>query len=143
MLGVRGPVKNDRLGLDYVGVKVPMFSFSRLVGADPMLGVEMMAQGEVGCFGDDLHEAFLHGLLATGFRFPSRGILLSLGPVADKYWFADEARVIVEELKLAICATPGTAEMLFEINVPCTTLEKRPNERRMPSTCSNAVISTR
>jgi hypothetical protein len=51
--------------------------------------------------------------------------------------------VIVEELKLAICATPGTAEMLFEINVPCTTLEKRPNERRMPSTCSNAVISTR
>jgi len=118
-------VKNDSLGLDYVGVKVPMFSFSRLVGADPMLGVEMMAQGEVGCFGDDLHEAFLHGLLATGFRFPSRGILLSLGPVADKYWFADEARVIVEELKLAICATPGTAEMHSAHHRPATRSRRR------------------
>ena len=45
-----------------------MFSFSRLVGADPMLGVEMASTGEVGCFGDDLHEALLHALLATGFR---------------------------------------------------------------------------
>ena len=70
MLGVDGPVRNESLNLDHVGVKVPMFSFSRLVGADPMLGVEMMSTGEVGCFGDDLHEALLHGLVATGFRFP-------------------------------------------------------------------------
>jgi carbamoyl-phosphate synthase large subunit len=34
-----------------VAVKAPMFSFSRLVGADPMLGVEMASTGEVGCFG--------------------------------------------------------------------------------------------
>ena len=54
-------------------VKAPMFSFSRLVGADPMLGVEMASTGEVGCFGDDLHEALLHALLATGFRFPKQG----------------------------------------------------------------------
>ena len=58
-----------------------MFSFSRLVGADPMLGVEMASTGEVGCFGDDLHEALLHALLATGFRFPQQGVLLSLGPL--------------------------------------------------------------
>ena len=38
-------------------------------------------------------------LLATGFRFPRRGVLLSLGPVADKYWFADEARVIAERAR--------------------------------------------
>ena len=129
MLGIAGPVKNESLNLDYVGVKVPMFSFSRLVGADPMLGVEMMSTGEVGCFGDDLNEALLHGLLATGFRFPKRGVLLSLGPVADKYWFADEARVIVKELRLPIYATRGTAEMLGEIGIACTAVEKQAGEQ--------------
>jgi carbamoyl-phosphate synthase large subunit len=126
MLGAAGSVRNDSLNLDYVGVKAPMFSFSRLVGADPMLGVEMMSTGEVGCFGDDLDEALLHALLATGFRFPRIGVLLSLGPVADKYWFADEAKVIAEELRLPIYATRGTAEMLGEIGVACTVVEKQP-----------------
>ena len=102
-----------------------MFSFARLVGADPMLGVEMASTGEVGCFGDDLHEALLHGLLATGFRFPRCGVLLSLGPIADKYWFADEARVIANELRLPIYATPGTAEMLSAIGLACTVVEKQ------------------
>lgn len=125
MLGVAGPVRNDSLNLEHVGVKVPMFSFSRLVGADPMLGVEMMSTGEVGCFGSDLHEALLHGLLATGFRFPRRGVLLSLGPIADKYWFVDEARVIAEELLLPIFATRGTAEMLGEVGIACTVVEKQ------------------
>jgi carbamoyl-phosphate synthase large subunit len=125
MLGARGVVTNDSLNLDHVGVKVPMFSFSRLVGADPMLGVEMMSTGEVGCFGDDLHEALLHGMVATGFRFPRRGVLLSLGPVADKYWFADEARVIADELKLPIYATHGTAEMLAGIGIACTAVAKQ------------------
>lgn len=129
MLGFAGAVQNDSLNLDHVGVKVPMFSFSRLVGADPMLGVEMMSTGEVGCFGDDLHEALLHALLATGFRFPERGVLLSLGPVADKYWFADEARVIAEELRLPVYATRGTAEMLTEIGITCTAVEKQISEQ--------------
>jgi carbamoyl-phosphate synthase large subunit len=129
MLGVAGAVQNDSLNLDHVAVKAPMFSFSRLVGADPMLGVEMMSTGEVGCFGDDLQEALLHALLATGFRFPKKGVLLSLGPVADKYWFQDEARAIVDELRLPVYATRGTGEMLAEIGIACTVVEKHPNDR--------------
>ncbi len=124
MLGVAQEVFNDSLDLDYVGVKAPMFSFSRLVGADPFLGVEMTSTGEVGCLGWDLHDALLHGLLSTGMRFPRKGVLLSLGPVVDKYWFADEARVIADELKLPIFATRGTAEMLLEVGIPCTMVEK-------------------
>jgi carbamoyl-phosphate synthase large subunit len=129
MLGVRREVTNNSLDLDYVGVKVPMFSFSRLVGADPMLGVEMASTGEVGCLGRDIHEALLHGLLATGFRFPRRGVLLSLGPVADKYWFADEARVIASELRLPIYATAGTAEALRTIGIECVLVEKTEGPR--------------
>jgi carbamoyl-phosphate synthase large subunit len=126
MLGVRRPVQNRALDLDYVVAKVPMFSFPRLVGADPLLGVEMASTGEVGCFGDDAHEALLHGLLATGFRFPEKAVLLSLGPITDKYSFADEARTLHEELKLKIYATPGTAEALEQLDIPVTPLSKVP-----------------
>jgi carbamoyl-phosphate synthase large subunit len=124
MLGVSREIVNKSLDLDYVGVKAPMFSFSRLAGADPMLGVEMLSTGEVGCLGRDLHEALHHALLATGMTFPRKGVLLSLGPVADKYWFADEARIIANELQLPIYATRGTADMLAEIGIPCTAVEK-------------------
>jgi carbamoyl-phosphate synthase large subunit len=126
MLGVSRKIVNPSLlDLDYVGVKAPMFSFSRVAGADPMLGVEMMSTGEVGCLGRDLHEALQHALLATGMRFPRNGVLLSLGPVVDKYWFAEEARIIVQELQLPIYATRGTAEILAELGIACTAVEKR------------------
>lgn len=71
--------------LDYLVYKFPRWDISKF-------GVEMASTGEVGCFGDDLHEALLHALQATGFRFPRNRVLLSLGPVEDKFWFADEAR---------------------------------------------------
>ncbi len=119
-----------------------MFSFSRLVGADPMLGVEMASTGEVGCFGDDVHEALLHALIATGFRFPKKGVLLSLGPLQDKYWFADEARVIAEQLGLPIFATPGTAEALRSArHRQHQPGQGRPPTARAPSTPSRTAAS--
>jgi carbamoyl-phosphate synthase large subunit len=124
MLGSRRPITLNSLELDYVGIKVPMFSFSRLVGADPLLGVEMASTGEVGCLGNDVHEALLLGLVSTGFRVPSKAILLSLGPVSGKFAFSEEARAIHDELKLEIFATAGTATMLKEIDVPCTVVGK-------------------
>jgi carbamoyl-phosphate synthase large subunit len=124
MLGVARPVRLESVDLDYVGVKSPMFSFSRLYGVDPMPGVEMASTGEVGCLGADLHEALLQSLVATGFRIPVRGVLLSLGPLAEKFSFAEEARVISEALQLPIYATPGTAEMLGEVGVSCISVEK-------------------
>jgi carbamoyl-phosphate synthase large subunit len=127
MLGVsRNIVNPNLLDLGYVAVKAPMFSFSRVAGADPILGVEMMSTGEVGCLGRDLHEALEHALLATGTRFPRKGVLLSLGPVGDKYWFVEEARMIVQELELPIYATQGTAEVLAGEGIPCTAVEKTP-----------------
>jgi carbamoyl-phosphate synthase large subunit len=124
MLKVRREVTNRSLDLDYVGVKAPMFSFGRLLGADPVLGVEMASTGEVGCLGRDVHEALLNALVSTGFRFPERGVLLSLGPLADKYSFADEAKVIAEELRLPIYATTGTAEMLQTLGIQCVPVAK-------------------
>lgn len=60
MIGVSArPYQISLIDLDYVGIKAPLFSFSRLLGADPSLGVEMMSTGEVACFGEDKYEAFL------------------------------------------------------------------------------------
>ncbi|MGB5131255.1 MAG: carbamoyl-phosphate synthase (glutamine-hydrolyzing) large subunit [Steroidobacteraceae bacterium] len=128
MLGVAGGANCASLDLDHVGVKVPMFSFARLAGVDPMLGVEMASTGEVGCLGDDLQDALLAALAAAGFRTPRRGVLLSLGPVEDKYWFADEARLIHERLKLPIYATEGTADALLGLGIPCRPVAKRPGD---------------
>ncbi|KAI7101141.1 hypothetical protein KC352_g37882, partial [Hortaea werneckii] len=64
---------------DYVGVKVPQFSFSRLSGADPVMGVEMASTGEVACFGRTKYEAYIKGLVSTGFKLPKKNILLSIG----------------------------------------------------------------
>jgi len=117
------PVINP-LELDYVGVKSPMFSYGRIHGADPLLGVEMGSTGEVGCVASTFNEALLLSLESTGFRVPRTGVLLSLGPRSEKFAFTDEALVIRDELGLPIYATPGTAEMLHEIGVECRMLSK-------------------
>lgn len=130
MLGVRTPVENRALDLDYVAVKAPQFSFPRLVGADPILGVEMASTGEVGCFGDDGDDALLRGMMATGFRIPKKGVLLSLGPVVDKYSFLEEARALSGTLGLKLYATAGTAEALAAHGIPCVALSKGEGEGR-------------
>lgn len=57
---------------DYVAVKAAQFSFGRLTGADPVLDVEMASTGEVGCFGDDVDEAFLKAELSVGSKIPEK-----------------------------------------------------------------------
>src|SRR5437899_415566 len=80
--------------LDYVGVKAPHFSFTRLQGADPTVGVEMASTGEVGCLGDDFEEAFLKALISVGFKFPVKSVLLSTGPLKDKVTFIESAKLL-------------------------------------------------
>jgi len=59
--------------LPYVGVKVPQFSFKRLPGADPSLGVEMSSTGEVACFHQKMHGAYLRALQSTYMKMPKVG----------------------------------------------------------------------
>ncbi|CAG4882923.1 carbamoyl-phosphate synthase large subunit [Georgfuchsia toluolica] len=120
------------IDLDYVGVKAPQFSFMRLEGADPVLGVEMASTGEVGCIGDDFEEAFLKALLAVGFRLPVKNALLSTGPIEDKAAFLESARTL-RDLGINLFATAGTATFL-NANGVGTTLLHWPSEGRSPNT---------
>ena len=81
--------------IDRIGVKASQFSFARLQNADPVLGVDMSSTGEVGCLGDDLNEALLNALIATGYRLPKKNILISSGAVKDKGARLDPARELV------------------------------------------------
>ncbi len=126
--------QRDPLALPYVAVKAPMFSFRRITGADPILGVEMTSTGEAGCFGRTLEEALAKALLSTGFRFPRRGVLLSLGPPHDKPRFIAEARRLAE-LGLRLHATAGTASELRAAGIACAEVDKGEEESGSPALC--------
>lgn len=65
---------------DFLAVKVPQFSWTRLAGADPYLGVEMASTGEMACFGKDLIEAYWTAMQSTmNFRLPQPGEGLLFG----------------------------------------------------------------
>ena len=109
--------------LDYVGVKFPQFSFPRLKGADPVLGVEMASTGEVACFGDDLEEAFLKSYLAVGHKIPKKNILLSVGKMKDKISMLDATKRM-QKAGYSLFATEGTYNFLNENGVKVTLLHK-------------------
>ena len=109
--------KPSKSAFDYVGVKASQFSFSRLGGADPVLGVDMASTGEVGCLGDDTDEAVLKSLLAVGLRVPHKAVLLSTGTPKQK---ADmlEAAHMLHRAGLKIYATSGTCQFLNDNGIP-------------------------
>ncbi|OMH85528.1 Protein pyrABCN [Zancudomyces culisetae] len=113
--------------VDYVAVKVPQFSFSRLLGADPILGVEMASTGEVAAFGRDKYDAYIKALLATGFTIPKKNVLVSIGSYKEKVELLDSIRKLVEVVGLTVYATPGTADFFNENNVNVKVLDVSSN----------------
>ena len=125
------PYTISLLDIDYVCVKAPMFSFTRLRGADPMLGVEMASTGEVACFGENAHDAFLKALKASDTKFNSTApkkrllesssglktkaatILLSIANEDFCTEFLNAARILIT-LGYELAATPGTAKFYRE-----------------------------
>jgi hypothetical protein len=81
-------------------VKNPIFSWTRLAGADPLLGVEMASTGEVACFGRDLNEAFFTSLFSNHNNFSKMpmtkgsGVLISLDHLSEP----EEAAYVASEL---------------------------------------------
>lgn len=109
--------------LDYVGVKAPQFSFSRIKGADPILRVEMSSTGEVACFGKDIYEAFLKSVIATGIHLPKKSVFISLAGEENKIKFLKSAQII-NSLGLKIYATAGTSAFLAKHSIPNQKLYK-------------------
>jgi len=141
MLGENVRGRYHTLDLDYVAVKVPQFSFSRLKGADPVLYVEMTSTGESACLGDSLEEAWLKAAIANGLRLPEKSLLLSVG--------GDDAKMkLLESLrKLAaagfdIYATSGTHKFLQANEVKSRPVRKVSDPTRdMTQSSSIGIVS--
>ena len=131
MLGRDIKGKYNTIDLDYVGVKAPQFSFSRLHGADPVLSVEMASTGEVACLGNDLNEAFLKALLSVGFVIPNLNVLLSTGPIKSKAYLLESIKKL-DEMGFKLYATEGTARFLQENGIKAEILYW-PLDKREPN----------
>ncbi|MDR2891390.1 MAG: carbamoyl-phosphate synthase (glutamine-hydrolyzing) large subunit [Alistipes sp.] len=118
--------------LDYVGIKAPQFSFSRLQKADPVLGVEMSSTGEVGCLGDDYSEAILKSMISVGYAIPRKNILLSTGDAHAKTDMLGAARALAAK-GYNLFATGGTADFLAANGVEATMLHW-PDSPEKPNT---------
>ena len=118
MLGipVEKPHKNA-FDLDYVGIKASQFSFSRLQGADPVLGVDMSSTGEVGCLGENTSEALLKAMLSVGQEIPKKSVLLSTGGTKQKVDMLDAAHKLYDK-GYTLYATGGTHKFLTDNGIP-------------------------
>ena len=115
-LDVEKPHKNA-FDLDYVGIKASQFSFSRLQGADPVLGVDMASTGEVGCIGNDSAEALIKAMISVGNRVPAKSVLLSTGTPKQKADMLDAAHELANR-GYTIYATGGTHSYLNDNGIP-------------------------
>ena len=132
MLGQRVEKPNKSVfDLDYVGIKASQFSFARLQKADPVLGVDMMSTGEVGCLGDDTNEAVLKSMLSVGYRIPERSVLLSTGGYKQKVDMLDAAQLLHSK-GYTLYATQGTHDMLAENGIPSTLVFWPTDEGKQP-----------
>ena len=125
------PVTPNIKKLNYLGIKAPQFSFSRISGADPLLSVEMASTGEVACMGSDLHDAFLKSLLASGYSVPEKNVLVSLGGIENKEKFLESSKKLAG-MGYEIFATPNTSEFLKNNGV-ANTLVHKISEQKNPN----------
>jgi carbamoyl-phosphate synthase large subunit len=140
MLGVPAEKPNKSVfELDYVGVKAPQFSFSRLAKADPVLGVDMSSTGEVGCIGEGFYEAILKAMFSVGYRVPKKSILLSTGPARSKVELLNSAKAL-RERGHKLYATRGTQQFLQNAGVEAQ-VAYWPDEDKSPNTIE--LIRTR
>ncbi len=99
--------------IHHVGVKVPQFSFMRLSGADPVLGVEMLSTGEVACLGETFADAFSKALQSAEFCMPppNGSVLITVGGQEPKRRAVALAKAF-EQIGFTIYATKHTAEVM-------------------------------
>jgi hypothetical protein len=117
--------------LNHVAVKAPQFSYQRLLGADPVPGIEMTSTGEVACFGDNKYEAFLKSMISVPpyFKLPNkhRTILLS-GNVTDS--FIPSAKTLVEG-GYKLYASSHVAPLLDQYGVRHTLLSHKEDDSEL------------
>ena len=109
--------------MNFVSVKVPVFSFEKLAGLDTHLGPEMKSTGEVLGIGRNLSEALYKGLLAAGYKMKKTGGVFITVTDKDKPEIVPIAQRF-HKLGFSLYATRGTAVILEENGLPVSRVQK-------------------
>lgn len=107
----------------HIGIKAPVFSFSKLTELDVVLGPEMKSTGEIMGIDTTYEKALFKALVASGISIPRKGQIVVTLADKDK----DEALPVIsqiQQLGYDLLATKGTADFLQKNNVLCKSVNK-------------------
>ena len=113
----------------YVAVKVPVFSFEKLINVDNHLGPEMKSTGEVLGIASTLEEALYKGLIGAGYKMKRGGGVFITVRNSDKCEIGDVAKKYAD-LGFKIYATECTANYLHEYGINAITVKKIHEDKR-------------
>lgn len=108
---------------DYVAVKAPVFSFSKMGLVEIALGPEMKSTGEVMGIGRTYSEALFKAIHGANMRIPEKGHILMTVADRDKEEAARLAKGFID-LGYHIQATGGTGKYFEEHGIPCVIVNK-------------------
>lgn len=108
---------------DYVAIKAPVFSFSKLGLVEIKLGPEMKSTGEVMGIGHTYEEALYKAVIAANLMIPAGGSILITVSDRDKKETASLARGFVKLGYKLIC-TSGTGSYFQSLGIPVEIIKK-------------------
>ncbi|MFU7501854.1 MAG: carbamoyl-phosphate synthase (glutamine-hydrolyzing) large subunit [Candidatus Karelsulcia muelleri] len=114
--------KYNFLTIDYVGVKSSQFSFSRLEGSEPILGVDMVSTGEVGCLGYTFNEALIKSMLSVGYNIPKKNILIYINSIKNIKIMLNYIKLLIRN-NYIIFSKNGTYNFFIENNILCNKID--------------------
>ncbi len=107
----------------YIAIKMPVFSFEKLRGAETSLGPEMKSTGECLGIAKTYHEALYKAFLGAGVNLPKHKKMIMTVKKQDREEAVELGRRLIA-LGYEIFATEGTAEALTDNGIPATTIRK-------------------
>lgn len=108
---------------EYIAIKMPVFSFEKLRGAEISLGPEMKSTGECLGIAKTFHEALYKAFLGAGINLPKHKKMIMTVKKSDRGEAVELGKRLVA-LGYEIYATEGTAAALSEKGVPATVINK-------------------
>ena len=107
----------------YFAVKVPVFSFEKLMDVDTHLGPEMKSTGEVLGIASTMEEALFKGLIGAGYNMKRSGGVLFSVRKTDRYELPELARKFYD-MGFKLYATEGNAKTLQDFGMEVTVVNK-------------------
>ena len=112
---------------DLVAVKMPVFSFEKIKGADISLGPEMKSTGECLGIGKNFNEALYKAFVGAGIRLPKHKKMIITVRDSEKSKVIDIAKRF-QALGYIIYSTKGTAKVLNDNGVNAIVIRKLEEE---------------